>query len=141
LNELTGIGRRMPLTGLVFAVAALAIMGVPTLNGFMSELYIIAAGVDARMYIPTGLMLVNIAISVAYYLRVMQITLLRQPSEKLNGVKETPASMLAPMVAIMVLLFVIGLYPQPFLSFAQQAAQATMDTEGYIRPILGKVSP
>lgn len=136
LNELTGIGRRMPVTGLVFAISAMAIMGVPTLNGFVSELTIVLAGVEQQMYVPTGLMLVNVAISVAYYLRILQITLLKQPGEKVNGAKEAPVLMLAPMVTMMILLFVIGLYPQPFLAFSQQAARAALDVQGYLTHFL-----
>ena len=37
LNEMGGLGRRMPWTGLTFLVGALAISAIPPLNGFVSE--------------------------------------------------------------------------------------------------------
>jgi len=133
---LRGIGRKMPVSGAVFTVACLAITGVPTLNGFVSELYIIMAGIEASMYLPTALMVVNIAISAAYYIRIIQITMLREPSEKLAGVHEVPISMMTPMLILVSLCLIIGLFPGPFIELAQKAAHAALNTADYVKPFI-----
>jgi len=136
LVDLKGIGRKMPVSGAVFTVACLAIAGLPALNGFISELYIILAGVQAVMYLPTALMVVNIIISVAYYLRIIQVTMLGQPAEKLSGLREASVSMLTPMLILLSLCFIIGLYPGPFIALAKESAQAALDATAYLKPFL-----
>ncbi len=47
IDRLGGLGKRMPLTSLVFLVSAAAICGLPPLNGFVSELLIYLAAFGA----------------------------------------------------------------------------------------------
>ncbi len=37
IDQLGGLGRRMPLTALAFGIGSVAIVGLPPLNGFVSE--------------------------------------------------------------------------------------------------------
>jgi proton-translocating NADH-quinone oxidoreductase chain M len=136
LNLLAGIGRRMPITGITFALGALAIAGLPSLNGFMSELYIINAGIQAGQILGISLMIVNIIISVAYYLRIIQIILLRKPAESLQKVREAPPSMMAPMVILSILCIVLGVYPEPVLEESKAAASALLDWILYAKSFL-----
>ncbi|MBI2964914.1 MAG: hypothetical protein HYY34_01775, partial [Chloroflexi bacterium] len=46
IEKMGGLLRRMPYTGLFFAVGALAISGLPPLNGFMGEFVIFRAGLQ-----------------------------------------------------------------------------------------------
>jgi multicomponent Na+:H+ antiporter subunit D len=139
LDVLTGIGKRMRASGAIFTVGALAIAGMPGLNGFVSELYIILAGIDAEMYLPTALMIFNVLFSVAYYLRMIQIIMLREPSESVAEVGEAPLSMLVPMGVMVALIVIIGVYPDPFLSFSSNAADAVLNISDYISRIVGGV--
>ena len=124
LKQLEGIGHRMPITGIVFVIAALAISGVPPLNGFISEFMIISAGVYAGMIFFTAIMLVNIVIGFAYYLRLIKIIVWSTPSRKLSGVKRASTVMLVPMLILASACILIGLYPTPFIDLANKAAQA-----------------
>ncbi|MEM2926179.1 MAG: NADH-quinone oxidoreductase subunit M [Candidatus Bathyarchaeia archaeon] len=127
LKLLEGVGRRMPITGMTFALGALAIAGLPSLNGFMSELYLINAGIQAGQVLGIALMIINIVISVAYYLRIIQIILLRRPTESLQKVHEAPLSMVAPMVLLSILCVIIGIYPEPILEESRAAASSLLD--------------
>lgn len=138
LEELAGIGRKMPLTAVVFTIGALAIAGVPPLNGFMSEFIIVMAGIQGGMTVFSALMIVNILFSVGYYLRIIQIIVLKAPTEKANMAKEAPAEMLLPMIVLGVLCVLIGIYPGPFVDFAGKAASAALNTQIFIHAIIGK---
>ena len=137
LEGLTGIGRRMPVTTTLFAIGVLAAAGLPGLNGFMSEATIAIAGIDAGLYIPTTLMLLNILFSMAYYLRLIHNLVIKQPTTRREGIIETPKSMLVVMAILATLCVIIGIYPAPFISFADTAAKAALNVQGYIEAVIG----
>jgi len=124
LEELRGIGHRMPITSIIFVIASLAISGIPPLNGFVSEFMIVFAGIDAHMLVFTVIMLINILLGFAYYLRLIKIIVWSMPSGKLSSVKRAPLTMLAPMFILALTCIIIGLYPSPFIDLASKAAQA-----------------
>ena len=137
LEKLIGIGRKMPVTATLFAIGALAVAGFPGLNGFMSEITIVMAGIDAGWHIPTALMLLNMAFSTAYYLRLIHNLIIKKPVIGFEGINESPKSMLIIMVVLATLCVVIGIYPGPFMSFADAAAKAVLDVQSYIGAIIG----
>lgn len=126
LDELKGIGHRMPLTAVIFTVAALSISGVPPLNGFVSEFMIVYAGVNAGMLAFTVVMLINILLGFAYYLRLIKIIVWSTPTENVKKVKRAPTLMLLPMALMALSCIIIGLYPAPFIEMASKAAQAVI---------------
>jgi len=126
LEELKGIGHKMPLTAIVFMIAALSISGIPPTNGFVSEFMIIYAGVNTGMLIFTVIMLINILLGFTYYLRLIKTIVWSTPAENLKKINETPVLMLIPMVAIASACIIIGLYPEPFIETASKAAQAVI---------------
>jgi proton-translocating NADH-quinone oxidoreductase chain N len=135
LDELKGIGHLMPVTAVIFGVGALAISGVPPFNGFVSELMIILSTLNAGMTIFAAIMLANILLGFAYYLRLLYITVWQSPNANLYKVREAPFSMLLPMGILMILCVVIGIWPEPFISFANKAAKAVMDVAAFMKVI------
>ena len=136
IQALEGMGRKMPALGAVFTVGMLALSGLPGLNGFMSEIWIIRAGIKAAMYLPVALMILNVLLSVAYCLRTIQVIMLREPSRQLE-VRSLPLSMLFPMAILGALCLVIGLYPDPFVTAAHWAAEAALDGSAYLSAVIG----
>lgn len=62
LPSVKGLLRKMPLVGISFAVAALAVTGVPPFNGFFSKFSIFAGGFEAARTTPWLMVIVVIAI-------------------------------------------------------------------------------
>ncbi len=142
LDDLAGIGRKMKITGLAFIVGSLALAGVPPLNGFQSEFMILLSGIqkgaaDGVWYWLSVIMLLNVLFSVGYYLRIVQIIVLKEPSALAAKAREAPAPILFSIVVLAILCVVIGVYPGPFVAFANQAAQAAFNLEGYVKAIIG----
>jgi len=135
IESLAGIGHRMNVTAVILTIGALAISGIPPLNGFISEFLIVLATLDANMLALTIILLINILIGFAYYLRLLYVLVWKAPGKNLDKVKEAPLSMLAPMMLLAVLCIVIGVWPSPFIEFANQAAQATMNVLSYVTAI------
>jgi len=124
LKLLTGIGRKMRVSGTLFTIATLAIIGIPPLNGFMSEMYIIRACIEADAYLLVVLMLVNLVISAAYYLRTTYLVMFRRP--EITNVKDIPMTMLAPMIILVTSCVIIGVFPHPFIALIERAASTIL---------------
>jgi len=116
----------MPLTSILLAIGAIAIAAIPPLNGFWSEWLIVLAGVEAGMLLFSALMIINVLLSVAYYLRLIYVIVLKEPTPISEKATEAPRSMLIPIVVLAALCIIIGLYPGPFIALAEAAAKAAL---------------
>lgn len=71
LTLFTGVGRHVPVLGVAMVICLLSLVGVPPLAGFVGKLLLFGAAMDAGF---TGLVVVaiiNSALSLAVYLRVI----------------------------------------------------------------------
>ncbi|GAB3059445.1 complex I subunit 5 family protein [Sediminivirga luteola] len=71
ISELDGAARRMPLTALVFTIAALGMIGLPPTAGFLSKWALGAGALDAGQPWVLGVLLMSTALNAAYFLPVI----------------------------------------------------------------------
>jgi NADH-quinone oxidoreductase subunit M/multicomponent Na+:H+ antiporter subunit D len=126
LDQLRGIGRRMPMTMVCFTIGALSIIGVPPLVGFYSKFFIVWGSVVAGAYIAAAVLVINSAFSVVYYLRVIQILLFAEPSPEAATAHEAPWSLRFSIVVLTVFIVMMGLFPHFFLTVANAAAESAL---------------
>jgi len=122
IDELAGIGKKLPFSAVCFAIGAFSLAGIPGLNVFWSEFTIVTAALSVgQVYIYlAAIMIINILVSVAYYMRLIQSIFLKEPSEKLQHLHAVGVSMKTPLLVLAVAAIVIGVYPTPLLnSFVQ----------------------
>ncbi len=115
MEEMRGIGRRLPVVGVAFAFFAFALAGVPPLNGFISKFFICKAGVDAGGWgiVAMVLLIVNSLLSLCYYLpAVNKILFSRDISEKAKEAKGIPPSISVPIIIMVILTVALGVYPE-----------------------------
>ena len=120
LEELGGLLKRMPWTGACFLLGSAAIVGLPPLNGFISEFLLIYSGYVALL-LPTmaaaaaGLItLVAMGLigglAAACFAKAFGIVFLGAPrSSEAEHAQESGQPMLASMVILAVLCVVIGI--------------------------------
>lgn len=111
LDQLGGIGRRMPVTLAVFAVGALSVVGVPPTNGFTSKWIIYHALMQQGEIMLAILSLVGSVLTLAYFAKYLHAAFLGQPSPDLDHVREAPRVMLVPMLLLAAGCVVTGLFP------------------------------
>jgi len=70
ISEMTGIGRRMPVTMLAFLVASLGIIGLPPI-GAWSKWTLALGALDAGYVIVVGVLMLSTLLSVAYLLPIV----------------------------------------------------------------------
>src|SRR6266446_3554535 len=108
MEELGGLIRPMPVTAFCFLVGAIAISGLPPLNGFVSEWltyqsllsgYGAVGGLRRILFPLAGSMLaLTGALAAACFVKAFAITFLALPrGAKSNSVREAPRSMLVGM--------------------------------------------
>lgn len=122
IEALGGLIRRMPWTALFFLVGALAVSGLPPLNGFASEWLTFQAlllgfasltGVT-RMTFPLAgaLLAMTSALAAACFVKAFGIVFLAFPrSRAATDAHESLAVMLIPQGLLAVLCVVVGLFP------------------------------
>jgi hydrogenase-4 component B len=131
LDELGGLLRRMPWTGTCFLIGSAAIVGLPPLNGFISEFLLIYSGY-AALLLPTpavaasGLLtLVAMGLigglATACFAKAFGIVFPGAPrSSETEHAQEAAAPMVIVMVALAVLCVAIG-FAGPWVIFALRA--------------------
>jgi len=135
LDELAGVGRRMPWTAAFFTIGALALSGVPPLNCFMSKLILMQALLEAGWLAPLIVVVIlTSALSLIGYLKVVYNVYMRPPAAELSKVNEAPLSMLVPMFILTVACIVLGLSAPIFVDYVvKPAVLSALDSKGYVQ--------
>ena len=123
LYEYRGLFWRRPYLTAVLTVMMLSLAGIPLTAGFIGKFYILAAGVESQLWWLLGALIIGSAIGLYYYLRVMVTLYLVEPGIRrrdapLNWAQHAGGIML---LLTALLVFVLGVYPQPLLGLVQQA--------------------
>jgi len=135
IDHLGGLSRRMPYTAACFLVGAVAICGLPPLNGFVSELLVYLGLFDAlspergpscigAALAAPALALIG-ALAVACFVKVCGAVFLGTPrSAHAEDAHESTASMIAPMGVLVACCCAIGLAPVWVAPLLGQAVSA-----------------
>jgi multicomponent Na+:H+ antiporter subunit D len=133
VSEMNGVGRRMPMTTIAFSVAALGMIGVPPVAGFVSKWYLGLGAVEAGMAAwVMPVLIVSSLLNAAYFLPVLQRAWFRNPgsawpAEHIPAARfETTAALLWPPVVTATLALAAGLFaaaPYSPLEWAELIAQ------------------
>jgi formate hydrogenlyase subunit 3/multisubunit Na+/H+ antiporter MnhD subunit len=126
IEKLGGIIKRMPLTTFLFLVPAIAICGLPPLNGFVSEFLIYGgifnwlsnAGLVSMIIIGFSLLsLVFIGgLAVFCFTKAFSIVFLGNPRMiNTENIRETGFWQLFPIFLAVLLMMIIGLFPSFFI--------------------------
>ncbi len=142
IDDWKGVGVRRPLLGTSFALMLLSLAGVPLTIGFVSKFILFSAAIQAQGYFVylaiAGLL--NSALSVFYYARVLKVMYMDQPEPLPSGTPQTvgiqgasePARLAVGGIGYgralaiglaTVAIVAVGIYPQPVLSAISSAAQ------------------
>lgn len=72
ISRMDGVGQRMPLTMGAFTLAALGMIGVPPLAGFVSKWYLGLGGLEADMPWVLAVLAASSLLNAAYFLPILQ---------------------------------------------------------------------
>jgi hydrogenase-4 component B len=142
LDRLGGLLRRMPWTGGAFLVGAMAIAGLPPLNGFASEWLTLQAllhvPADGRVgdgvagAVALAALAATAALAALCFVKVVGLVLLGPPRRELRGEGDAPLPMRAAVCFLALACVVLGVVPG--LLFAELARLAPWPVEVADRP-------
>jgi NADH-quinone oxidoreductase subunit N len=122
LDDYAGLGQRQPFAAAALALFLLSLLGLPVTAGFFGKFYIFKAAVNSHLIWLAILMAVNSIIGAYYYLRLIVVMYMREPSAE----TASSAPMRFPLTVNLVLTIAaagtvyFGLFPNQVLNFVLQ---------------------
>jgi len=127
IAENLGLAKPMPQFATLLVIFALSSLGLPGTNSFVGE-FLILIGTFLWSKTATAFASLGIILAAAYLLWMVQRVVFGVPSPqqlpKLKDLTQREWAILAPLV---VLVFWIGLYPNPFVSRMHASVTKTLD--------------
>jgi len=130
LEDYKGLYKREPLMAFSLTVFLLSLVGLPPLAGFASKFVLFSSAVDAAVSGERWLIwlavagVVNSALSLYYYARVIKYMYV---DEAKTAAKITvPRLMVYAISVSLVLVILLGLFPNQIISFSLQAASSLL---------------
>jgi NADH-quinone oxidoreductase subunit N len=119
VDDMAGLYFKHPTAAVLMLIFLLSLAGIPPTAGFIGKYYLFAAAIQTGHTRLAIIAVLNAAISVYFYLRIVVSMFMRDATEK-TGLTFAPGLNVALGVAI-IFTMVIGIYPDPFIAFARHA--------------------
>jgi multicomponent Na+:H+ antiporter subunit D len=136
LRDLSGAGYGMKRINAMYFLGALALAGLPPMNGFISKLSLVEGGVETEQWLVYGLVIGGSILTLIYTMRAWQLIFQREPSEETAELKDYGDSPFAPAILI-TLCLLLGLYAAPLVTLATQVVTQLQAPQVYINAVLG----
>lgn len=122
IAEYAGLGRRAPVMALGFVVFMLSLIGFPSTAGFIGKLFVFGAAINEQMLWLALAGVANSVISVYYYFNVVRLMYFTPQSDATKTVAQTSSLRFVWVISV-IMTFVIGLYPQPFVELVRASSR------------------
>src|SRR5687768_8743087 len=126
VDDMTGLAQKAPGMAAMMAIFMLSLGGLPGTGGFIGK-YFLLWGLLSRgdaegktwYYWLAGWAVINIVVSFYYYIRFIRVMYLGDRVADDEPLSMSPA-LRASLIAALVGILFIGIYPQPFIALAQK---------------------
>lgn len=109
MDDYNGLYRTNPKLSLVMMLALFSLAGIPPVAGFFGKFFLFTAAASQGMYLLVFLAVVNVTISLYYYLLVIRAMFLRKSENAIPYFESKLFMKLGLIIAVVGILF-IGLY-------------------------------
>ena len=115
LRKFGGLARQVPIITVVFSVAGLASLGLPTTSGFAAE-FLVFVGSFSSTVVPgiqayTILGVLGVVVTAGYILWMLQRVFYGPPLEQYNGTADADILERVYMFALVAVIMLVGIYP------------------------------
>jgi NADH-quinone oxidoreductase subunit N len=123
VEDLAGLHRRSPILALALMVSLFSLAGIPPTIGFTGKFLVFVAAIEKGYIALVIIAMINVVISLYYYLLMIRAAYLLEPAEELPPLGVSiPKKLLAGASTLMIVL--AGVYPPWLIQLAQSAAQS-----------------
>ncbi len=120
IAHFNGLGKRSPQLAFAMLAAMLSLAGVPFTVGFFGKFLVFKAAVEEHQYLLIGISIVTVGAGFYYYLKVVRAIYWNDPAEGARPITIAPLTKYTVLL-LTVLVFFLGIYPQPVLSMLNNA--------------------
>ncbi|MDP9863484.1 MULTISPECIES: NADH-quinone oxidoreductase subunit NuoN [Streptosporangium] len=124
LSRWAGLGKRSPVLAGIFAFFLLAFAGIPLTSGFFGKYAVFAAAVAGNALPLVVVGVVSSAIAAFFYVRVIVLMFFSEPAADGPTIAAPTVGTSAVVALAAAATVVLGVFPQPVLDLADQAASA-----------------
>ena len=119
IKQMKGYGWRMPWTFGAFGLAALSMIGVPPVCGFVSKWYMVNGAVDIHQLPLLIALLASTLLNAGYFVPVLYTAFFKapDPGSHVEQYSEAPATMVVPLFFTAIVSVLLGLYPEAVTQF------------------------
>jgi NADH-quinone oxidoreductase subunit N len=119
IDEMSGLFFRNPVAAILMLIFLLSLAGIPPTAGFIAKYFLFAAAIETHHNVLAVIAVLNAAISMYFYLRIVVAMFMREATEK-TGLDLSPG-VVAVMAISLIFTLWIGLFPDPFIAMARHA--------------------
>jgi multicomponent Na+:H+ antiporter subunit D len=123
IEQMSGIGRTMPLTMGAFVLAGLGLIGVPGTAGFVSKWFLITGAVEQGLWWLAAVIVFSSVLAVIYVGRIVEIAWFRAPAASAVAQRNPPVEMLAITWVLAAATVYFGIDTRISAGVAGQAAE------------------
>jgi NADH-quinone oxidoreductase subunit M len=124
ISEIRGLASKMPLTAICALVSFLGLAGVPPLIGFWGEIFVFAGAfytsfnpLDTAKLVTVVVGVVLSVLTAGYGLWTIRRIFYGELPDKYSDAHDPEWKMLYPILLMVILAIVIGIYPAPITEF------------------------
>jgi len=142
MYEMGGLIKKMPLSFLTVLMAIIALSGVPPLSGFGGKWLLYSTLIGRGWYLEAAVAFFASGVAFLYLYRLIHSIFLGQPKPSQANVREAPAALVLPQLALMAALMAVSVFPRlmldPILALVGNRFPVTLAFEGSrLRSALG----
>jgi len=123
IDDMAGLGKKMPITMGAMVLAGLSIIGVPGTAGFISKWYLALGAFEEGWWWLVFLLVSSSVISVIYIGRLVEVVWFRPVSNAAKRATEPPLGMLLPTLLLVAATIYFGIDTSVSVGAASRAAE------------------
>lgn len=116
LDHLKGLAKSNPWLAAGLAALMLSLAGIPPFGGFFAKVFLFSAALEAELFWLVVWAMVSSVIGVYYYLRPVVYMYMKEKEIHEEFVQNHSAGTLATLIFSVIMIIVLGLAAQPFLT-------------------------
>lgn len=129
VDNIRGLGRRMPFTSFAFVLAGLGLIGIPLTGGFVSKWYLLMASLNGGWWIITGIIAISSILAFIYIWRIVEALYFGHHPDGYATVREAPASMLVPLWILVTGVLFLGIDSAQIVDIAERITTMLMPAQ------------
>lgn len=120
INDFSGLGFKHPGLAVAMSLFMLSMAGIPPTAGFVGKFYIFSAAIKSGYIGLAVIGMINSVISVYYYLRIIAVMYMKEPTRDFNPLTLSPLIVAAIVISVVGTLH-LGIFPSKIMEIAQQS--------------------